>query len=382
MAIYFQGLSEDETRALTEVMIDSGERWSWDPGSPVGDKHSTGGVGDKVSLVLAPLAAACGVRVPMVSGRGLGHTAGTLDKMESIPNYRTELKKADFDRLLREVGYGMGGQTGSFAPLDRELYALRDVTGTIESVPLITASIMSKKIAEGPDGLVLDVKWGNGAFMHTREEAEHLARNMIGTGRAFGVKTEAVLTDMEAPLGRTVGHALELREAIAMLRGETTEDRFSDVVVALTASLLGQRIAAALDGGDALERFRANVAAQGGDPAVVDDPGLLPRAECIRTLPTPRTAYLAGLPARAVGLALIELGGGRRVKGETIDPRVGFEFPRSIGEQIGRGEPWAIIHAAEEADADAARATLESIVQWSDAPVGVDPVVTARLTAD
>jgi pyrimidine-nucleoside phosphorylase len=367
MAIYLQGLSEDETRALTEVMIDSGERWSWDPGSPVGDKHSTGGVGDKVSLVLAPLAAACGVRVPMVSGRGLGHTAGTLDKMESIPNYRTELKKADFDRLLREVGYGMGGQTGSFAPLDRELYALRDVTGTIESVPLITASIMSKKIAEGPDCLVLDVKWGNGAFMHTREEAEHLARNMIGTGRAFGVKTEAVLTDMEAPLGRTVGHALELREAIAMLRGETTEDRFSDVVVALTASLLvltgvaendaaaRQRIAAALDGGDALERFR---------------------------LPTPRTAYLAGLPARAVGLALIELGGGRRVKGETIDPRVGFEFPRSIGEQIGRGEPWAIIHAAEEADADAARATLESIVQWSDAPVGVDPVVTARLTAD
>jgi pyrimidine-nucleoside phosphorylase len=280
----------------------------------------------------------------MVSGRGLGHTAGTLDKMESIPNYRTELKKADFDRLLREVGYGMGGQTGSFAPLDRELYALRDVTGTIESVPLITASIMSKKIAEGPDGLVLDVKWGNGAFMHTREEAEHLARNMIGTGRAFGVKTEAVLTDMEAPLGRTVGHALELREAIAMLRGETTEDRFSDVVVALTASLLvltgvaendaaaRQRIAAALDGGDALERFRANVAAQGGDPAVVDDRGLLPGAECIRTLPTPQTAYLAGLPARAVGLALIELGGGRRVKGETIDPRVGFEFPRSIGE--------------------------------------------------
>lgn len=394
MAIYFQGLSEVETRALTEVMIDSGERWSWDPGSPVGDKHSTGGVGDKVSLVLAPLAAACGVRVPMVSGRGLGHTAGTLDKMESIPNYRTALNKHDFDRLLRNVGYGMGGQTGSFAPLDRELYALRDVTGTIESVPLITASIMSKKIAEGPDGLVLDVKWGNGAFMRTREEAERLARNMIGTGLAFGVKTEALLTDMEAPLGRTVGHALELREAIAMLRGETTEERFADVVVALTESLLvltgvaeddaaaRRRIAAALDGGDALERLRANVGAQGGDPAVIDDPGLLPRADLTRTLTAPRTAYLRELPARAVGLALIELGGGRRVKGETIDPRVGFEFPRSIGERVERGEPWAIIHAAEEADADAAQATLESIVYWSDAPVDVAPVVTARLTAD
>jgi thymidine phosphorylase len=217
---------------------------------------------------------------------------------------------------------------------------------------------------------------------------------MIGTGRAFGVKTEAVLTDMESPLGRTVGHALELREAIAMLRCETTEERFSDVVVALTASLLvltgvaedesaaRQRIAAALDGGDALERFRANVAAQGGDPTVVDDLSLLPGADCTRTLQAPRTAYLRELPARAVGLALIELGGGRRTKGETIDPRVGFEFPRSIGEQLDRGDAWAIIHAAEESDADAAQATLESIVYWSDGPVDVAPVVTTRLTAD
>ena len=395
MAIYFQGLSEDETRALTEVMIDSGERWTWDPkGPPVGDKHSTGGVGDKVSLVLAPLAAACGVRVPMVSGRGLGHTAGTLDKMESIPNYRTDLTKSDFDRLLSEVGYGMGGQTESFAPLDRELYALRDVTGTIESVPLITASIMSKKIAEGLDGLVLDVKWGDGAFMHTREEAERLARNMIETGHAFGVKTEAVLTDMEAPLGRAVGHALEVREAIAMLRGEATDDRFSDVVVALTASLLvltrvvendaaaRQRIAAALERGAALERFRANVAAQGGDLSVVDEPARLPGADCTRTLLAPQGAYLAELPARSVGLALIELGGGRRVKGEAVDHRVGFEFPRPIGEKLERGEPWALIHATQDADADVAQATLESIVRWTDTPVDVAPVVTARLTAD
>jgi pyrimidine-nucleoside phosphorylase len=386
MAIYFQGLSEDETRALTEVMIDSGERWTWDPkGPPVGDKHSTGGVGDKVSLVLAPLAAACGVRVPMVSGRGLGHTGGTLDKIESIPDYRTDLTKPDFDRLLSEVGYGMGGQTQSFAPLDRELYALRDVTGTIESVPLITASIMSKKIAEGLDGLVLDVKWGNGAFMHTREDAERLARNMIETGRAFGVKTEAVLTDMEAPLGRAVGHALELREAIAM---------FSDVVVALTASMLvltgvveseaaaRQRIATALERGAALERFRANVATQGGDLSVVDEPDRLPAAGCTRTLLAPRGAYLAELPARAVGLALIELGGGRRVKDEAIDHRVGFEFPRPVGEKLERGEPWALIHAAQDTDADMAQATLESIVRWTDTPVDVAPVVTTRLTAD
>ncbi len=391
MAIYFQGLTDDETRSLTTVMIDSGERWSWPPGSPVGDKHSTGGVGDKVSLVLAPLAAACGIRVPMISGRGLSHTAGTLDKLESIPGFRTDLSKDDFQRLVDEVGYAMGGQTDSFAPLDRDLYALRDVTGTVESIPLITASIISKKIGEGLDALVLDVKWGDGAFMRTPEDGERLARSLIAMAGSFGVRAEALLTDMNAPLGRMVGHALEVKEAIGVLRAGPADPRLLEVVTRLTERLLvltgvaggepeaRERIAGALAGGKALERFRENVAAQGGDPRIVDEPERLPAAPVRRPLAAPADACLAALPARAVGQALIELGGGRRVKGDAIDLAVGFEFAGGIGERVERGQPWATIHARDEAEADVAQKELERIVKWSDRPVRVPPVVTARI---
>ncbi|HUP01760.1 MAG TPA: thymidine phosphorylase [Gemmatimonadota bacterium] len=394
MAVFFQGLSDDETRWLTQAMIDSGERWSWPPGAPLGDKHSTGGVGDKVSLVLAPLAAACGVRVPMVSGRGLAHTGGTLDSLESIPGFRTNLSKADFDRLLEEVGYAMGGQTDDFVPLDRELYALRDVTGTVESIPLIIASILSKKIAEGISGLVLDVKWGDGAFMRTPGEAERLARELVGTAEALGVRAEALLTDMNIPLGRTVGHSLEVQEAIAMLRGEPVEPRLAEVVVRLTERLLvltgvvgdetaaGERVKGALEDGAALERFRAGVAAQGGDPRIVDDPARLPAAPVRRALAAPRRGILAGLPARAVGRSLVALGGGRRFKGDQIDLAVGFEFPRVVGEEVEAGEPWAVVHSRDEESADRAQAGLEGIAVWSREPVELPPVVTARIGGD
>ena len=393
MAIYFQGLDPAETRVLTRIMMESGERWTWpDEGGPVGDKHSTGGVGDKVSLILAPLCAACGVRLPMVSGRGLGHTAGTLDKLETIPGLRTDLEKADYDRLLREVGFAMGGQTGTFAPLDRETYALRDVTGTIESIPLITASIMSKKLAEGLDGLVLDVKWGDGAFVRERERAEELARSMIEVGESFGVRTEAILTDMESPLGRTVGHALELKEAVEVLKGLDPEPRLLEVTIALAERLLvltgaapdedeaRRAVREALEGGAAFDKLVAMVRAQEGDPGPIEDPDRLPQAPCRLEIQAPRNAVLAGLPARRVGRLVVELGGGRRIKGEEIDRAVGLVFPRALGDRLAAGEPWAVIHARDRTGAEKARRVLESIVAWSDEPVERPPAVTARIS--
>jgi pyrimidine-nucleoside phosphorylase len=392
MAIYFQGLDPAETQALSRIMMESGERWTWPAeGGPVGDKHSTGGVGDKVSLILAPLCAACGVRVPMVSGRGLGHTAGTLDKLETIPGLRTDLEKDDYDRLLREVGFAMGGQTGTFAPLDRETYALRDVTGTIESIPLITASIMSKKLAEGLDGLVLDVKWGDGAFLRERERAEELARSMIEVGESFGVRTEALLTDMENPLGRTVGHALELKEAVEVLKGR--DPRLLEVTTALAERLLvltgaapdeddaRRAVREALEGGAAFEKFVAMVRAQGGDTGPIEDPDRLPQTPCRLEIQASRDAVLARLPARRVGRLLVELGGGRRIKGEEIDRAVGLVFPRAVGDRLAAGEAWAVVHARDRTGAEQARKVLESIVAWSDEPVEPGPVVTARISA-
>jgi pyrimidine-nucleoside phosphorylase len=394
MAIYFRGLDEAETRALTRLMIESGERWTWEGlDGPVGDKHSTGGVGDKVSLILAPLCAGCGLRIPMVSGRGLGHTAGTLDKLESIPGIRTDLEKADYDRLLGEVGFAMGGQTQTFAPLDRKTYALRDVTATIESIPLITASIMSKKLAEGPDGLVLDVKWGDGAFLHERNRAEELARAMIAVATAFGVPAEALLTDMEIPLGRTVGHALEVREAIQVMRGVDPDSRLVAVTTGLAERLLVLTTLAAdegearsmatraLEGGGALDRFRAMVEAQGGDPRVIDEPERrLSVAPERLELEAPRDAVLARLPARRVGRLLVELGGGRRVKDDAIDHGVGLVFPHPVGARLPKGETWAVIHARREADTKMARQVLESIVGWSEEPVERPPVVTTSIS--
>ena len=392
MAVYFQGMTREETRAVTRIMIESGETWSWpDVERPVADKHSTGGVGDKVSLVLAPLLATCGLAVPMVSGRGLGHTGGTLDKLESIPGFRTDLSKHDFDRLVARVGYAMGGQTESFAPLDKELYALRDVTGTVESPPLIVASILSKKIAEGIDALVLDVKWGDGAFMRERDDAESLAHALIDVASEFGVRTEALLTDMNEPLGRCVGHSLEVVESIEMLKGDGGDPRLREVVLRLAERLLvatrvaddeggaRSRLEEALGSGAALECFAENVAAQQGDPEVVENPRVLPIAPVRRELGARGEAWLAALPARAVGRALIDLGGGRLKKGDEIDRAVGFEFPGAVGDRFEKDETWAVIHARSEEEADRAERDLEDVVEWSDDPVEERPVVTARL---
>lgn len=393
MAIFFQGMDPDETRTLTRIMIESGETWTWDEiDGPVADKHSTGGVGDKVSIPLAPLAAACGLKVPMVSGRGLAHTSGTLDKLESIPGYRVNLSRADFERLLRDVGYGMGGQTGTFAPLDREVYALRDVTATVESIPLITASIMSKKIAEGIAVLVSDVKWGEGAFMREYEDAELLARAMIEIATEFGVRAEALMTRMDVPLGRTVGHALEVKESIALLRGEDTDERLVEVVTSLAERLLvltglarsdaeaESKVTEALSSGAALEKFRANVEAQGGDPHVVDDLSLLPSAPVRREIEAPGDGWLADLPAREVGYALVEMGGGRRTKGAEIDLAVGFEFLRRPGEEVAAGDPWCVVHARADDDADFAAERLAKLAEWSEVPVALRDVVTSRIT--
>ena len=395
MAIFFQGMDPDETRTLTRIMIESGETWTWDEiDGPVADKHSTGGVGDKVSIPLAPLAAACGLKVPMVSGRGLAHTGGTLDKLQSIPGYRVNLSRADFERLLRDVGYGMGGQTGTFAPLDREVYALRDVTATVESIPLITASIMSKKIAEGISVLVSDVKWGEGAFMREYEDAELLARGMIQIGSEFGVRAEALMTRMHVPLGRSIGHALEVKESVALLRGEDTDERLAEVVTSLAERLLvltglarsdaeaEAQVAEALSSGGALEKFRANVEAQGGDPRVVDDLSLLPSAPVRREIDPPGDGWLADLPAREVGYALVEMGGGRRTKGAEIDLAVGFELLRRPGEEVAAGDPWCVVHARADDDADFAAERLAELAVWSEEPVELPPVVTRRLSAE
>jgi pyrimidine-nucleoside phosphorylase len=392
MAVYFQGMDADETSTLTRIMVDSGETWTWeDVGGPVVDKHSTGGVGDKASIPLAPIAAACGLKVPMVSGRGLGHTGGTLDKLESIPGYQVRLTREDFERLLRDVGYGMGGQTGSFAPLDREVYALRDVTATVESIPLITASIMSKKIAEGVSGLVTDVKWGDGAFMVPYEDAEGLARSMIRIGSEFDVRVEALMTRMDIPLGRMIGHALEIRESIALLKGEPVDERLLALVTALAERMLvlgglagpadaAGRVAEALASGRALELFRANVEAQGGDPRVADDPSLLPSAPSRSEVRAPGAGWLARLPARQVGYALIDLGGGRRTKGAEIDRAVGFELLRRPGEEVAAREAWCVVHARSEDEAAAAARRLAELAVWSEEPVELKPVVTRAIS--
>ena len=392
MAICFRGMSPVELYHWTAKLIGSGERWDWSrvPGPKV-DKHSTGGVGDKVSLVLAPLLAALGLKVPMVAGRALGHTGGTLDKLEAIPGLRTDLDRAAFERLLLEVGCGIGGQTASFAPLDRELYALRDVTATVESMPLIAASIVSKKVAEGLDALVLDVKTGSGAFLSEPAAAEELARLMIGLAGRFGLRAEALLTGMDEPLGRAVGNALEVREAIEALRGEGPPDLI-EVTLALVERLLvmsggaldpdtGRQLALArlLDGG-ALERFQSWVAGQGGDPRVVEEPERLPAAPVTVEVPASRSGFVRGLDARPIGRLVGDLGGRRRKKGDSVDPAVGVVLDRKVGDEVQRGERLATVHARTRAAAEIAARRLSEIYEIGEELPLKEPLVRARLT--
>lgn len=374
MAVYFRGLSEPELRTMTRAMLDSGARLDFgDGGPPAVDKHSTGGVGDTVSLVLAPLLAEAGLRVPMMSGRGLGHTGGTLDKLESIPGFRVDLELGEFREVLSEVGCAMIGPTDDIAPLDGRLYGLRDVTGTVPSIPLIASSIVSKKVAEGIEALVLDVKFGRGAFMGDQDRARQLARTLVGLARSEGVEARALLTEMDFPLGRAVGNALEVAEAVSCLTGHGPEDGPSDlreVTLALGAELLvaagGEsdpaaargRLETLLESGAAADRFARMVRRQGGDHRIVERPERLPRAPVVEALTASRDGYLEGLDARVVGLAAVDLGAGRRRMGESVDPAVGVVLRRRRGDRLERGDEIAAIHARTRGDAEVATRRL------------------------
>jgi pyrimidine-nucleoside phosphorylase len=368
MAILLRGMSAEETAWLTDAMVHSGARVDLSdiPGVKV-DKHSTGGVGDKTSLILAPLAAACGVPVPMMSGRGLGHTGGTLDKLEAIPGFRVNLSLDEMKAALRSTGCAMIGQTAQMAPADKKLYALRDVTGTIESIPLISASIMSKKIAEGIDALVLDVKTGRGAFMKTEADSRKLAESLVSIGNASGVKTEAVITAMDSPLGRAVGNALEVIECIDVLKGGGPVDT-TDVSIELTARMLvlgrvadtlaeaKQRARDAIASGAGLERFRRMIEAQGGDPRVVDDASRLPHVAQRHIVTAARGGYLTRLDAELVGRASVALGAGRDRVEDPVDFAVGITIAAKPGDEVRAGDAVLELHYRDRDRLDAALA--------------------------
>lgn len=392
MAILFRGMSPDETTALTDAMVRSGVRVEYPAiDGRLVDKHSTGGVGDKTSLILAPLAAACGAYVPMMSGRGLGHTGGTLDKLESIPGFRTGLSLDELRGALADVGCAMIGQTSEIAPADRKLYALRDVTGTVESIPLICASIMSKKIAEGIGGLVLDVKTGSGAFMKTPEASRQLAEALVAIGRAAGVRTEALITRMDAPLGRTVGNALEVIEAIETLKGRGPAD-LEALSVTLAARMLiaagleqeesaaERRVRAALTSGAALEKLRRIIERQGGEPAVIDDYSRLPSAPDRHEVPAPQAGYVTGLDAEQVGRAAVALGAGRATLDASIDPGVGIEVLHPPGVQVSAGEPVLMLHHRAGRGLSEAVGLLAAAVRVEDAPHAAPrPLILERI---
>jgi len=360
MAVYFQGMDFDETVAMTLAMRDSGKVVNLDSiRIPKVDKHSTGGVGDKVSICLAPIAAACGIAVPMMSGRGLGHTGGTLDKLEAIPGFRVDLSIREFRAQLRKLGCALIGQTGALAPADKRLYALRDVTGTVESIPLITSSILSKKLAEGIDALVLDVKVGRGAFMRTESAARELARSLVRVGRLAGKRVSAVLTDMNSPIGCTIGNALETAEAIEILHGRGPDD-LRDLTYALVAEMLRMggiskteadalpRIHQVVADGTALERMRRIVEAQGGDPAFVDTPSELPLARHRSTIVSPSEGYITGIDPLELGHASMGLGAGRLRVEDSVDPGAGIRLHAQIGDRVSSGDRLATLYASRK----------------------------------
>lgn len=396
MAVCCRGMDMGERVALTLAMRDSGTVVDWRPfhlPGPVVDKHSSGGVGDKTSLILAPALAACGAFVPMVSGRGLGHTGGTLDKFESIPGYQALPGLDRLARVVAGVGCAVVGATPEVAPADKRLYAIRDVTGTVESLDLITASILSKKLAAGLEGLVMDVKFGNGAFMATQADAEALARSITGVARGAGLPTVALLTDMNQVLGRTAGNAVEVREAIAVLRGETPDPRLYAVTAELGAELLAlcglaadaaegrRRFDAAVADGRAAERFSRMVAALGGPADLLEHPERhLSAAPVVRPVFPASTGVVAAMDTRAIGVAIIRLGGGRVDTADPIDHRVGFTAIAGVGEHAGPGTgPLALVHAATDDAADAAADALRAAVTIADAVPAAGPLIPLRL---
>jgi pyrimidine-nucleoside phosphorylase len=392
MAAYLRGMSTSEAVALTFAMLHSGKTidLSSVPGFKV-DKHSTGGVGDKVSICLAPLVAACGVRVPMVSGRGLGHTGGTLDKLEAIPGFRTDLSIPDFVRVVGDVGTCMIGQTGEIAPADKRMYALRDVTATVESIPLIVASILSKKLAEGIDGLVLDVKVGRGAFMKDIARARELAEALVRVGTDAGKRVSALLTDMDAPLGKAVGNASEAREAILVLHGQGPED-LVECTLALGAEMLvvagraatvesaRTELARAIASGDALRVMERMVSAQGGDPRVVGDPTVLEVAPGVPVLAA-EDGFIDRVDAREIGLAAVALGAGRTRADQRVDPAVGISVEAKPGARVARGEPLALLHVRRPGDSDAVRDRVARAFRISPGAPSARPLLLGRVGA-
>ncbi len=371
MVAFLRGLDMDERTALTAGLRDSGEVLEWD--RPALDKHSTGGVGDKVSLILAPIVAACGYAVPMVSGRGLGHTGGTLDKLEAIPGYNATPDLDTLRRVVAEAGCAIVGQTDELAPADRRLYAVRDAVGAVESIGLITASILSKKLAAGLSRLVLDVKHGSGAFMTDLDDARELAQSLVSVANANGLPCTALLTDMDSVLGTTAGNALEVVESVALLHG-SGDDRLREVTLALAAELVPREDAEkALERGAAAEHFERMVHALGGDLE------RLPTAPVVQPVAPQQPGVVARHATRDIGLLVTALGGGRRRESDDVDPRVGLSEIAGVGEAVGDDKPLAIVHAADDAAAEAAATRLRELIEVSDAPVHQPPAVTEKV---
>jgi thymidine phosphorylase len=398
MAVYFQGMNSGERIAFTRAMTHSGRVLSWDEhalGGPVLDKHSTGGVGDKVSIPLAPIVAACGGVVPMISGRGLGHTGGTLDKMGCIPGYTCDPDIETFQRVVRDVGCAIIGQTADLAPADKRLYAVRDVTATVESIPLIAGSILSKKLAAGLQGLVMDVKTGSGAFMADPKEARELAETLVSIGQGAGLPITALITDMDEVLGTTAGHSLEILECVAYLTGSGPRDRrLHEVTIELAAEMLllgglvpnleegRDEAQQALDSGRAAEVFSRMLVALGGPADFVERvyDYLLP-APVIKPVIARRTGYIAAMNARNIGVTLIDLGGGRRKTSDVLNLSVGFSQFLPVGTKVSKGDILAMVHAADEASANSAVAALGRIIHVDDPVPAARPMISARITA-
>ncbi len=393
MAVWFRGMTREETVALTLAMARSGDTLSWDGiGRPIADKHSTGGVGDNVSLMLAPIAAACGLAVPMISGRGLGHTGGTLDKLESIPGYGITPDAARFRKVVEEAGCAIIGQTGALAPADGKLYAVRDVTATVDSAPLITASILSKKLAAGLETLVLDVKIGSGAFMTSKEEAETLARSLVEVANGGGVKTSALITDMNQPLADAAGNVVELRNCLDFLKGNKSGTRLETVVLAFASEMLVQagiaanageaegRAREALSSGKAADIFGRMVHGLGGPADLLEHPDhYLVSAPVQKLVLAVADGWLGACDARDIGMSVIDLGGGRRRPQDKIDHRVGFSDILPLGTRVSRGDRIATVHAADEASAQKAVGDLSANYRIADAAPALSPVILGRI---
>lgn len=395
MAVWFRGMSAEETIALTLAMRDSGDVLAWpDMGRPVADKHSTGGVGDNVSLMLAPIAAACGLAVPMISGRGLGHTGGTLDKLESIPGYRIMPDESLFRRTVREAGCAIIGQTAALAPADKQLYAVRDVTATVDSIPLITASILSKKLAAGLESLVLDVKVGNGAFMQEKAQAEVLARSLVDVANGAGVRTTALLTDMNEPLADAAGNAVEIVNAVDFLAGRKAGTRLEDVVLSFAAEMLvtsglhetldaGRDAAGrALASGRAMEHFARMISLLGGPSDFVERPdAYLPVAPVVVPVIAREDGYLSGVETRELGMAVIRLGGGRLKPSDAIDHATGFSGILPCGSRVEKGQPLAFLHGSDPDKARRMADEVASLFHMAAELPAATPVILSRVSA-